>query len=199
MIERVYPKLHDGERSGDFYISNFKLDKQKTLDEKLIHYMKNKGKWSRINGRFKFNGVSVAVLLGGCSLVFAFVLNIPTVALVLGIGAIIAAIINYITSEKFISKHKIYFQKKANHVKNYSDKMETHFIKNQEGKQISPKEFEQFQKMLNEFEYGMNSKSEIKSKDVKKVEKMAKKELRQQRSNQLYRKTLQEFQRQKLN
>ena len=40
----------------------------------------------------------------------------------------------------------------------------------------------------------MNSKSEIKSKDVRKVEKMAKKELRQQRLNQLYEKTLQELQ-----
>ena len=40
----------------------------------------------------------------------------------------------------------------------------------------------------------INTKSEIKSKDVKKVEKMAKKELRQQRLNQLYEKTLQELQ-----
>ena len=81
---------------------------------------------------------------------FAFVLNIPTDALVLRVGAITAAIVNYTTSEKFISKCKKYFQKKASHVKNYSDKIETHFIKYQEGKQISPEEFEQFQELLNE-------------------------------------------------
>ena len=53
----------------------------------------------------------------------------------------------------------------------------------------------QFQKLLKEYENAMiNTKSEIKSKDVKKVEKMAKKELRQQRLNQLYEKTLQELQ-----
>ena len=73
--------------------------------------------------------------------------------------------------------------------------METLFIKCKEDGQISPGEFEQFQKLLKEYESAMiNTKSEIKSKDVKKVEKMAKKELRQQRLNQLYEKTLQELQ-----
>ena len=57
------------------------------------------------------------------------------------------------------------------------------------------KNLSSFQKLLKEYESGMmNSKSEIKSKDVKSVEKMAKKELRQQRLNQLYGKTLQELQ-----
>ena len=73
--------------------------------------------------------------------------------------------------------------------------METLFIKCKEDGQISLEEFEQFQKLLKEYESAMiNTKSEIKSKDVKKVEKMAKKELRQQRLNQLYEKTLQELQ-----
>ena len=73
--------------------------------------------------------------------------------------------------------------------------METLFIKCKEDGQISPEEFEQFQKLHKEYENAMiNTKSEIKSKDVKKVEKMAKKELRQQRLNQLYEKTLQELQ-----
>ena len=65
--------------------------------------------------------------------------------------------------------------------------------------QVTPTEFKLFQGLLKEYESGMiNSKSEIKSKDVKKVEKTAKKELCQQRLNQLYEKTLQEFQQQKL-
>ena len=54
--------------------------------------------------------------------------------------------------------------------------METLFIKCKEDGQISPEEFEQFQKLFKEYEGEMiNTKSEIKSKDVKKVEKMAKK------------------------
>ena len=73
--------------------------------------------------------------------------------------------------------------------------METLFIKCKEDGQISPEEFEQFQKLHKEYESAMiNTKSEIKSKDVKKVEKMAKKELHQQRLNQLYEKMLQELQ-----
>ena len=73
--------------------------------------------------------------------------------------------------------------------------METLFMKCKEDGQISPEEFEQFQKLHKEYENAMiNTKSEIKSKDVKKVEKMAKKELHHQRLNQLYEKTLQELQ-----
>ena len=54
--------------------------------------------------------------------------------------------------------------------------MEALFIKCKEDGQISPGEFEHFQKLLKENESGMiNTKSEIKSKDVKKVENMAKK------------------------
>ena len=57
------------------------------------------------------------------------------------------------------------------------------------------KNLSSFKKLHKEYENAMiNTKSEIKSKDVKKVEKMAKKELRQQRMNQLYEKTLQELQ-----
>ena len=55
--------------------------------------------------------------------------------------------------------------------------METLFLKCKEDGQISPNEYEQFMRLLKDFESGMNAKSEIKSKDVKKAEKMAKKEI----------------------
>ena len=98
-------------------------------------------------------------------------------------------------TERFTSKCKKYFRQKCDHIKDYLNKMETLFIKCKEDGQISSGEFVQFQKLHKEYESGMiNTKSEIKSKDIKKVEKMAKKELRQQRLNQLYKKTLQELQ-----
>ena len=53
--------------------------------------------------------------------------------------------------------------------------MEILFIKCKEDGQISPDEFELFQKLLKDFENEANIKAEIKSKDVKKVEIMAKK------------------------
>ena len=46
-------------------------------------------------------------------------------------------------------------------------------------------EFEQFMRLIKDFQSGINVKSEIKSKDVKKVE-----EMRQQCLNQLYEKKL---------
>ena len=73
--------------------------------------------------------------------------------------------------------------------------METLFIKCKKDGQVSPEEFEHFQKLLKEYESGMiNYKLDIKSKDVKRVEKIAKKELCQPRLNQLYEKKLQELQ-----
>ena len=58
----------------------------------------------------------------------------------------------------------------------------------------SSDEFEQFIRLIKDFESGMNVNSEIKSKYVKNVEKMAKNDLHQQHFNQLYEKMLQEFQ-----
>ena len=86
--------------------------------------------------------------------------------------------------------------------KGYVNKLEILLLKIKEDGQVTPTElklfqgllkeyeFEQFQKLLKEYESGMmNSKSEIKSKDVKKLRKWQ----RQQRLNQLYEKTLQEL------
>ena len=69
------------------------------------------------------------------------------------------------------------------------NKLEILFLKIKEDGQVTPTEFKLFQGLVKEYESGMiNSKSKIKSKDVKKVEKMAKKELHQQHLNQLYEK-----------
>ena len=53
-------------------------------------------------------------------------------------------------------------------------------------------------RLFKDFESGMNVKSEIKSKDVKKAKKIVKSQIHQYRLNQFYEKTLQEFQ-QKMN
>ena len=76
--------------------------------------------------------------------------------------------------------------------------MEILFIKCREDDQISPDEFKLFQQLLNEFESKASFQAGIKSKDVKKVEKKAKKEIRQQQLNMLLNKKVQEYQ-QKLN
>ena len=93
--------------------------------------------------------------------------------------------------EGFTNRRLRYLRQKCDHVKSYLNKMEALFMN-------SPDEFEQFMRLIKDFEIGMNVKSEIKSKDLRKVQKMTKKELHQQRLNQLYKKMLQEFQ-QKLN
>ena len=67
--------------------------------------------------------------------------------------------------------------------------METLFIKCKEDKQISPDEFELFQKLLKDFENHKNLKTAIKMKDIKKVRKQAKKEIREQQMNMLLKNT----------
>ena len=170
------PKLHDDKM-------NFMMDKQNALREKLAHYKKIKNKWSCANTALKITGITMTPF------------SIPIAAAILGGISLGNTAVTNLLTERFTSKRKKYFGQKCDHIKDYLNKMETLFIKCKEDGQISPEEFEQFRKLLKEYESGMiNTKSEIKSKDVKKVEKMAKKELRQQRLNQLYEKTLQELQ-----
>ena len=86
--------------------------------------------------------------------------------------------------ERFTGKRKKYFKQKCDYIKGYLDKMEILLQENKEDGQVTPTEFKLFQGLLKEYESGMiNFKLEIKSKDVKKVEKMAKKELCQQHLN----------------
>ena len=54
--------------------------------------------------------------------------------------------------EGFTSMCKKFFQQKSDHVKDYLNKRETLFIKCKEDGQISPDEFELFQKLLKDFE-----------------------------------------------
>ena len=188
MIEGVYPKLLDDKM-------NFMMDKQKALREKLAHYKKIKKKWSCVNTALKITGISLSCILCGASILTMTPFSIPIAAAILGGISLGNTAMTNLLTERFTSKRKKYFRQKCDHIKDYLNKMGTLFIKCKEDGQISPEEFEQFQKLLKEYESAMiNTKSEIKSKDVKKVEKMAKKELRQQRLNQLFEKTLQELQ-----
>ena len=184
MTEGVYPKLPDDKM-------NFMMDKQKALREKLAHYKKIKKKWSCANTALKITDISLSCILCGASILTMTPFSIPIAAAILGGISLGNTAVTNLLTERFTSKRKKYFRQKCDHIKDYLNKMETLFIKCKE----IPEEFEQFQKILKEYESGMiNTKSEIKSKDVKKVEKMAKKELLQQRLNQLYEKTLQELQ-----
>ena len=184
----MYPILPDDKM-------NFMMDKQKALREKLAHYKKIKNKWSCANTALKITGISLSCILCEASILTVTPFSIPIAAAILGGISLGNTAMTNLLTERFTSKRKKYFRQKCDHIKDYLNKMETLFIKCKEDGQISPEEFEQFLKLHKEYENAMiNTKSEVKSKDVKKVEKMAKKELRQQRLNQLYKKTLQELQ-----
>jgi hypothetical protein len=188
----LYPKLPSDDKI------NFMLDKQKLLKEKLVHYKKIKSKWVVANTVLKSVGISVSCMLAGASILTLTPLSLPIAAAILSGISIGNVSVSNLIVEGFTYKRKRYFQRKCDHVNNYLNKMETLFIKCKEDGQITSHEFEQFQRLLKDFENDASLKSEIKSKDVKKVEKMAKKEIRQQRLNLLYSNILQE-QQQKLN
>ena len=192
----MYPKLHDDERS-DLHKMNFMLDKQKVLREKLAHYKKIKSKWAVASRVLKITGISVSCILGGASILTIAPFSIPIAAAILSGLSLGNVAVSNLLVEGFTNKRLRYLRLKCDHVKNYLNKMETLFMKCREGdEQISPDEFEQFMRLFKEYENGMNVKSEIKSKDLKKAQKMAKKEIRQQRLNILYNNVLQEQQQQ---
>lgn len=196
-MTELYPKLNDDEQS-DLYKVNFMLDKQKLLREKLVHYNKIKGKWVVANTVLKMCGISVSCVLAAASIITTAPISIPIVAAILSGVSIGNIAFTNLLVEGFTSKRKRYFKLKCEHVREYLNKMETFFIKCKQDGQISQNEYEHFQKLLKDFENDTSLKSTIKSKDIKKVKKMAKKEIRQQRMNILYNNVLQE-QQQKLN
>ena len=146
------------------------------------------------NTVLKVAGISVTCILGGASILTVTPLGVPLAAVILSGVSLGNMTVSNLLVEGFTSRRKRYFKLKCDHVRAYLNKMETFFIKCKEDGQITPNEFDQFQKLLNDFENESSLKSEIKSKDVRKVEKMAQKEIRQQRLNMLYNSVLQEQQ-----
>ena len=183
----LYPKLTDDKIA-------FMLDKQKLLQKDLAHYKKIKNKWSRADTVLKVIGISVSAALAGASIITAAPFSIPIATGILGGCSIANTALTYVSVEGFTSKRKKYFRKKCEHVSEYLNKMQVFFMRCKEDGQVTPDEFEQFQKLLKEYERGASLAEEIKPKDLKKVEKRAKKEVRQQQMNMLLHKTIQEYQ-----
>ena len=174
MDEQLYQKIQDrGTTHGETYKMNFILDKQKALREKLAHYRKIKDKWSSIST--KIVGILVSYILGGASILTIGHFSIPIAAAILGGISLGNTAMTNLLVEGFTSKHKKYFQQKCNHIKDYLNKMETLFIKCKEDGQICPDEFELFQKLLMDLKNKSSLKTSIKSKDIKKVQRRAKK------------------------
>jgi hypothetical protein len=187
----LYPKL-DHENSSRI---NYMLDKQKLLQEKLTHYKKIKGKWATANTVLKSIGISISCALAGASILTIAPLSIPIAAAILSGVSLGNITLANVLVEGFTSKRKRYFKLKCDHVRNNLNKLETFFIKCKEDNHISPNEFEQFQKLLKEFEEGQEkTASVLKEKDVKNVHKKVKKDMRQQQKNVLYKHILQDQQ-----
>ena len=87
------------------------------------------------------------------------------------------------------------FREKCDYIKSYLDKMEVLLLKSKEDGQVTPTEFKLFQKLLKEFESKASFQAGIKSKDFKKIQKKAKKEVREQQKNMLLHETIQKLQR----
>ena len=131
-------------------------------------------------------GISVTGLLAVASVTEAS-LSIPIASFVLAGISIASITFTELMIDGFTGKCKKYFRRKCDYIKGYVNKLEIFLLKIKEDGQVIPTEFKLFQGLLKEYENGMMiSKLEIKSKDFKKVEKMAKKELRHRRLNQLY-------------
>ena len=187
-MSEIYPNLHDKKK--------IMLDKQKVLKEKLAHYKKIKNKWAQANTALKSVVLSITCLLGGAAILTVTPFAFPIVAAILGGLSIGNQACGHLVVEGFTSKRKKYFQQKCDHVNDYLNKMETLFIKCTEDGVVTLEEFEQYQKLVRDFE--TNLTSEFKPKEIKKVEKQVKKDLHEQKTNILYT-TLLKQQQQKLN
>ena len=76
--------------------------------------------------------------------------------------------------EDFTFKHKKHTQQKYDHTEKYLNKIDILFVKCKEDGQISPDEFELSQKLLMDLENETCLKMTIKLKDIKKVQRRAK-------------------------
>ena len=131
-------------------------------------------------------------LLAGASVTVAS-LSIPIASFVLAGVSIASITFTKSIIEGFTGKRKKYFRQKCDYIKGYVNKLEI-LLKIKEDGQVTPTELKLFQGLLKEYESGMiNSKSKIKTKEIKRSRKWQKK-FHQQHLNQLYEKMLQEFQ-----
>ena len=201
MTEQIYPKLQnpgDLRSQGAEGQVNYMMDILKRLREKQTHYKKIKGKWSVANTVLKVTGISVSCILAGASILTVAPFSIPVAAAILGGISIGNISLSNLLIEGFTSKRKRYFQQKHDHIKNYLSKFEILFIKCKEDGQVSLAEFQMFQRLLKDYENEIHMSVGVKSKDIKKAEQLAKKEIRQRNVNQLFQNILQD-QQQKLN
>ena len=199
MDESLYPTLQstDGAQAQvqSDAIPNFMEDKVKLLQKDLAHYKKIKSKWSVANTVLKVTGISVSCVLAGITILTAGPLSVPIAAGILGGVSLGNATVTNLLVEGFTSKRKKYFQQKCDYIKSYQDKMEVLLLKSKEDGQVTPTEFKLFQELLKEYESETRLKSAIKSKDLKKIEAKAKKQVREQQKNILLHETIQKFQR----
>ena len=187
MDETLYPKLNDGG------MSNFMEDKVKQVQKDLAHYKKNKSRWSVANTALKITGISVSCILGGASILTIGPFSIPIAAAILGGISLGNTGLTNMLVEGFTSKRKRYFREKCAYIKSYQDKLEVLLLKSKEDGQVTPTEFKLFRELLKEYESETRLMATIKSKDIKKAQRRAKKEIRKQQKNILLHKTIQEY------
>ena len=188
MDESLYPELnYDG-------MLNFIEDKVKQVQKDLTHYKKIKSKWSVANTMLRTCGISLASLLAAATAATA-PLSVPIAIPIIWAG-VSGAIITFteLMIRSFTGKCKRYFRDKCDYIKSYLDKMEVLLLKSKEDGQVTPTEFKLFQELLKEYESETRSKLAIKSKDLKKIQKKAKKQVREQQKNILLHETIQKFQ-----
>lgn len=189
MTDNIYPKLNEDK-------VKIMLDKQKVMRDRLTHYKKIKKKWSVANTVLKSVVLSITCLLSGAAILTVTPFAFPIVAAILGGISIGNQTLGHLLVEGCTSKRKKYFQQKCDHVNDSLNKMETFFIKCQEDGRITLEEFEQYQKLVRDFENDLNLN--LNSKEIKKVQEQVKSDLHQQRMHTLYATLLKE-QQQKLN
>jgi hypothetical protein len=187
MTDEIYPKLHDDK-------IKIMLDKQKALCEKLAHYKKIKKKWSTANTVLKSVSISVSCLLAGAAILTVTPFAFPVVAAILSGLTIGNTTLGQILVEGFTTRRKKYFQQKCDHINNYLNKMETLFIKCQEDGKITLDEFEQYQKLVHDFEKDFSLQTEFTSKEFKNIEEQVKKDVHQEKMRTLYNNILKEHQ-----
>ena len=152
-------------------------DKVKLLQKDLAHYKKIKGKWSVANTVLKGTGISVSCVLAGITILTVGLLSVPIATVILGSVSLGNATVTNLLVEGFTSKRKRHFREKCDCIKSYLDKMEVLLLKIREDGQISPTELKLFQELLKEYEEETSFQAGIKSKDFKKIQKKAKKEV----------------------
>ena len=204
-VEKIYPNLREEKEINQQINESKNKDRQKIirskikqLEEKFNHYKKIKNNWIKASKILRIIGISISSIAAGTAIVISIPLSLPIIAVIITGVAGGTTLINESILMGFLNKKKKYFRDKCKYTKMYLDKLSIYFEKCRDDTVITLEEMEGFNKIEKEYDNKMefernNFDKLLSKKDLKNTEKKAKKNLKNEKMQEHYNKTFEEY------